>query len=106
MVMGAGKTPQPDRAGLVPGGHREPGDESPTAIILIRFRAGVVGERERVTHIVPVEVDTPGPAPTVLTAYCGTEFRPGQAEQIDGIRGMPCEPCMWEISRLPLPATP
>ena len=105
--MGAGKTPQPDRAGLVPGGHPEPVDDSPAAaIILVRFRAGVVGERERVTHIVPVDADTPGPAPTVLTAYCGTEFRPGQAEPIDGIRGMPCEPCLQEISRLPLLARP
>ena len=67
-------------------------DENGSAVLLVRFRPGTVGERDRVVHLVPVR-----PAdgiPGVLVARCGVRFRPGQAEPLDHIGGMPCERCL------------
>lgn len=64
----------------------------PRPLLLVRFKSGVVGETKRVCHLVPTpEVDT---APDVLTALCGTEIRPGEADLLPRIMGMPCESCM------------
>lgn len=61
-------------------------------LLLVRFKRGVVGETKRVCHLVPVpETDT---APEVLTAYCETDIRPGEADLLPRIGGMPCELCM------------
>ena len=66
-------------------------------VALVRFRRGVVGETKRVCHIVPLP--THHEIPDVLTAFCGTEIGPGQADILPRITGMPCE---WCIARAPL----
>lgn len=65
--------------------------ESPP-LLLVRFRRGVVGETKRVVHL--VAAPDGGQVPEVLTAYCGTEFRPGETDLLPGIQGMPCELCL------------
>jgi hypothetical protein len=60
-------------------------------VLLVRLLPGLVGETRRVVHVVPV------PAahvmPDVLTAYCGLQIKPNEAERLDRPTGMPCEPC-------------
>lgn len=73
-------------------------------ILLVRLgphgpNGTVVPESRRVCHLVPVPHS--GDVPDVLRAYCGQEIPPGAAELLDGIAGMPCEPC---IARSPIPA--
>jgi hypothetical protein len=65
----------------------------PTApLLLVRYRAGVVGERARQCHLVPVP---PGDvAPPSLVALCGAEFAPGEVELLPRPMGMPCEVCL------------
>jgi hypothetical protein len=63
--------------------------------LLVRLRPGVVGESRRVVHVVhvvPAPQDT-GEVPAVLTALCGEQIRPGTAEVLPGLGGMPCGPC-------------
>ena len=50
------------------------------------------GERERCCHLFPVPL--PGAVPKMLHAYCGQQIAPGQAELLDGHRGMPCVSCI------------
>jgi len=50
------------------------------------------GERERCCHLFPVP--PPGAVPKILHAYCGQQIAPGQAELLDGHRGMPCVTCI------------
>jgi len=50
------------------------------------------GERERCCHLFPVPL--PGAVPKILHAYCGQQIAPGQAELLDGHRGMPCVTCI------------
>jgi hypothetical protein len=69
-----------------------------TPLLLVRFRAGVVGERARQCHIVPAPQGAT--MPTRLVALCGTEFAPGQAELLPRPMGMPCEACLLSV---PLP---
>lgn len=72
-------------------------------ILLVRLKShgpdGVlVGERQRVCHLVPVpHVDG---VPEVLRAYCGEEILPGAAELLGGVSGMPCNQCL-SCSRIP-----
>lgn len=66
-----------------------------TPLLLVRFRAGVVGERARGCHIIPAPVESAMPAR--LVALCGTEFAPGQAELLPRPMGMPCELCLLRI---------
>jgi hypothetical protein len=63
-----------------------------TRLLLARPIALRVGERGRVTHLVPV----PEAAlrPKTLTACCGTQFGPGDLELLDKVTGMPCEACL------------
>ncbi|HEX7657908.1 MAG TPA: hypothetical protein VF444_00405 [Pseudonocardiaceae bacterium] len=69
----------------------DPDDTAP-AVILVRFRRGVVGERDRVVHVVPLRRGAVLPA--VLVARCGVRFRPGEAEWLRRLSGMPCERCL------------
>lgn len=50
------------------------------------------GERERCCHLFPVPVA--GTMPKMLHAYCGQQIAPGQAEMLDGHKGMPCVSCI------------
>ncbi len=60
-------------------------------LALVRLRRGVVGESRRVCHLIPVP-DVPFSG--ALTALCGEPIRPADAEVLDGLRGMPCHPCL------------
>jgi hypothetical protein len=62
-------------------------------LAMVRFRRGVVGESRRVCHLIPVPS---GPVPAQLTALCGESIFPGEAEVLDGLRGMPCHACLME----------
>jgi hypothetical protein len=73
-------------------------------MLLVRLKSrgphGVmVGESRRVCHLVPLPQGND--APEVLRAYCGQEIAQGTAELLDGMSGMPCEPC---LARSPIPA--
>lgn len=71
-----------------------------TMYMPVRFRRGIVGETQRSVHLVPTPV---GDMPIVLVALCDTQFGPGQAELLDGLRGMPCVRCEVEaIAQQPL----
>ncbi|MDT7804094.1 MAG: hypothetical protein QOI78_7527 [Actinomycetota bacterium] len=61
-------------------------------LALVRLRRGVVGESRRVCHLIPVPAA--GAVPEHLTALCGESIRPGEAEVLDGLRGMPCHACL------------
>ncbi|WP_425440489.1 hypothetical protein [Prauserella shujinwangii] len=63
---------------------------------VVRLRRGVVGETRRVCHVVPLP--GPGEIPDSLTALCGADLRPGEAELLHGITGMPCEPCLAKVA--------
>jgi hypothetical protein len=73
------------------------------ALMLVRLRSRqpngtVVGEADRVCHLVPVP-DSPT-MPEFLVAYCGLRIGPGAAEVLPSMAGMPCEPC---LVRSPVP---
>lgn len=70
----------------------------PPAVLLVRFRPGVVGLTRRVLHVVPVPIS--GSLPEQLTAYCGQVIERGLAELVDGPAGTPCNLCLL---RAPLP---
>jgi hypothetical protein len=61
-------------------------------LALVRLRRGVVGESRRVCHLIPVPAA--GAVPEYLTALCGESIFPGEAEVLDGLRGMPCHACL------------
>jgi len=63
-------------------------------IALMRLR-NVVDETARVWHFVPVHHEMPD----FLTAFCGTEIGPGQADLVVTPMDMTCESC---IARAPL----
>ncbi|RDI27600.1 hypothetical protein [Lentzea flaviverrucosa] len=64
------------------------------AVLLVRKRAGVVGETQRTCHLVPVP---DGDTPLALTAYCGELIRQGEAELLDRPSGMPCVDCLFRV---------
>jgi hypothetical protein len=66
-------------------------------VLFVRPLPGVVGERDRMVHVVPVSAEV---MPEVLTAYCGAMFAPGSAEMLPEPSGMPCFLC---LVRTPLP---
>lgn len=60
-------------------------------LIYVRLtREAASGERGRSVHLVAV-AQAPADA---LVALCGREFRPGEAERLDIIAGMPCFGCL------------
>ena len=67
------------------------------AVLLVRLRAGVVGESRRSVHVVPFPVrEREG----LLVAYCGLPIVSMLAEYLDTFRGMPCELCVARASGL------
>jgi hypothetical protein len=67
-------------------------------VILVRFKPGVVGERRRTIHVVPMPDG--GVPPVELTALCGQAFSPGTAERLDSSLGMPCNICFMMATPL------
>lgn len=61
-------------------------------VAVVRLRPGVVGERKRVCHIVPIPES--GPLPDDVRALCGEPIEPADAEVLNRICGMPCEVCL------------
>ena len=62
-----------------------------SAVLLVRLRAGVVGETRRSVHVVPFSgIEKDG----VMVAYCGLPIVPMFAECLETLRGMPCELCV------------
>ncbi|WP_216214665.1 hypothetical protein [Amycolatopsis aidingensis] len=71
---------------------------------MVRFRPGVVGERWRMVHLVPVPDPaavpvTVGDCVRVLVALCGQQFAPGEAERLSRPAGAPCEVCLALLER-------
>ena len=62
-----------------------------SAVLLVRLRAGVVGETRRSVHVVPFSTVGNG---GVMVAYCGLPIVPIFAEYLETLRGMPCELCV------------
>jgi len=60
------------------------------AVLLVRLRAGVVGETRRSVHVVPFGARTDG----LMVTYCGMPIVPIFAEYLETLRGMPCELCV------------
>lgn len=74
------------------------------AIVGARLRRGVklpngrpVGETDRVVHLMLVAATET--MPEHLTALCGLEIRPDEAEQVSVKTGMPCVPCLNAVPR-------
>jgi hypothetical protein len=63
-------------------------------VMLVRPLPGLVGERDRLVHIVPVPPG--GSASERLTAYCGLRFEQGTTEVLSAPHGMPCFRCVVE----------
>lgn len=72
-------------------------DFATEVVAVVRLRRGVVGERKRVCHVVPIPER--GPLPDELTALCGEPILPADAEVLDRVCGMPCEMCLARSSR-------
>ena len=68
--------------------------------MFVRPLAGVVGERDRVVHVMPVP--TGNVLPAILRAYCNVGFEAGSAELLPALLGMPCFVC---LTRAPLAHT-
>ena len=64
-------------------------------VLLVRKRAGVVGETQRTCHLVPLPDD--GHSPVALVAYCGEHIQPGEAELLSQPSGMPCIGCLFQV---------
>jgi hypothetical protein len=62
------------------------------AVAVVRLRQGVIGESRRVCHVVPIPENRA--VPGHLTALCGTDIYPGQADVLPDLTGMPCDVCM------------
>lgn len=72
--------------------------EARMPVLLVRKRAGVVGETQRTCHLVPMPDDDS--TPLALTAYCGELIHRGEAELLSQPSGMPCVGCLF---RVPMP---
>lgn len=68
------------------------------AVLLARYRRGVVGERDRVVHVVSVPENRTSAS---LATLCGVSFDPGEAETVtEGEPGAPCFGCLTR-ARIP-----
>ena len=70
-------------------------------VLLVRMRAGVVGETLRVVHIVPVNQMTQD----LMIPYCGIKIRPNTAEPLIRLAGAPCVACL-RVAPIPDLETP
>ncbi|TWH20370.1 hypothetical protein JD82_02216 [Prauserella rugosa] len=66
-------------------------------MLLARPLPGVVGLRQRVSHVFRLP-DTTVP-PERVTALCGASFAPAQLQRVDNPTGMPCELCLARTPR-------
>ncbi len=74
-------------------------DYSSQPVMLIRLRSqDDASDTPRVAHIVPVQELVDG-VPELLTAWCGSEIAPPDAEMLFAT-GTPCEQC---LSQEPIP---
>jgi hypothetical protein len=73
-------------------------------VLLVRLLPGIVGESRRVVHVVAAPADT-RTVPEVLTALCGEQIKPGTAEVLPDLGGMPCGPCFLAATPQRQPTT-
>ncbi|SFT01625.1 hypothetical protein [Saccharopolyspora flava] len=71
-----------------------------SAVVAVRFAAGVVAESRRQTHLA---ARPEGPFPAAWRTLCGLQIPSYVAEVSEQPAGMPCVRCM---SRLPGPSDP
>lgn len=68
-------------------------------IMLVKPRPGIlvdgrpIGETRRVVHVVVLDGEQLEDVDT-LTTVCGSRFAPGDVEQLETPRGMPCTACL------------
>lgn len=61
-------------------------------VMLVRVLPGLIGESQRVVHVVPAAAGLA--SPQTLKAYCGMFLDAGQVELLERITGMPCDQCV------------
>lgn len=66
-----------------------PGDDPPP-VMLVRLKAGVVGESRRQVHVVPLSSATPD----TFVAYCGLRLARADSDTLAEPEGMPCYLCL------------
>lgn len=64
-------------------------------ILLVRPGEGVVGERQRVVHVVALSEYSE--KSTTMKALCRAEFGVHQLDFLDRVAGMPCEDCLRRV---------
>lgn len=88
-------------------GHRTAGAMAVTgsrAVVLVRYRPGVVGETARSVHLVSAH---PGAQTDVAgVALCGALLRPELVETVTPGQGMPCLLCVFSQASATLPPVP
>lgn len=63
-------------------------------VLLVRYRAGVVGDTRRAVHVVP-PLPASRSAEGMLTALCGAILSPAELEVVSFREGMPCLACVF-----------
>ncbi|MBV9011181.1 MAG: hypothetical protein JO272_03885 [Pseudonocardiales bacterium] len=77
-------------------------------VLMVRYRAGVIGETQRTIHAVrllPANTSAEG----TLTALCDTILNPADLDIVDFRDGMPCMTCLFHLATIthtPDPGTP
>ncbi|WP_017974530.1 hypothetical protein [Actinopolyspora halophila] len=74
-----------------------------TGTVIVRYRAGVVGETQRQVHL--STLDDSGTTPTEWRTHCGIGIPAEQAEVAELPAGMPCLPCLMRSPDLREAAT-
>ncbi|NYH78332.1 hypothetical protein FHR84_001654 [Actinopolyspora biskrensis] len=74
-----------------------------TGTVIVRYRAGVVGETQRQVHL--CTPDDSGTTPDEWRTHCGIGIPAEQAEVSDLPAGMPCLPCLMRSPDLQEAAT-
>jgi hypothetical protein len=69
------------------------GGEQAAPVLLVRYRAGVVGETRRTVHVVALLPDSRS-AQGMLTALCGALLSAAKLEIVAFREGMPCPACV------------
>lgn len=60
-------------------------------VLLVRHRAGVIGQLARTVHLVPMSPDC---QPGVVAALCGCVLCPEETETVEPGEGVPCQVCL------------
>lgn len=69
------------------------GEEHAAPVLMVRYRAGVIGETKRTVHAVALRPASKS-AEGTLTALCGTILNPDELEVVAFREGMPCLTCV------------